>query len=79
MQCVDIVDILLPFINFSLDPMSIEIAEEMVDIFGGNCVTPPFFDIESEQRLVGVGLAFIHKAIEMVLEVINELVVEFFP
>ena len=59
--------------------MSIEITEEMMDIFGGNCVATPFFDVESEQRLVGVGLAFIHKAIEMMVEVIDQLVVELFP
>jgi hypothetical protein len=75
MQRVDVVDILFALVNLSLDPMSIEVAEKVVDVFGSDCVSTPFLDVKGEQSLVGVRFALVYEIIEVVLQVIYKLVV----
>lgn len=59
MKRVDIVNILLPLIYFSLDPVSVEVAEQMVDITGGGGVPIPLLDIERKQGFFFVNLALL--------------------
>jgi hypothetical protein len=75
MQRVDIVDILLALVNLPLDPVSVEVAEEVVNVLGSDCVSTPFFNVESEQGLVGVSLALIHEILEVMLQVIYKFVI----
>ena len=78
MEGVDVVDILLPLVHLSLDPMSIQIAEEMVDVLGRSRVSIPFSDVEGQQGLIRVGLRLIVDGLEMVGEVRDEVVVQIF-
>lgn len=48
MKCVDIVDILLSLVYFSLDPVSVEVTEQMIDVIGSGRVPIPFSDVEGE-------------------------------
>jgi hypothetical protein len=54
MKCVDIIDVLLALVNFALDPMSIEISEEMIVVLGSIGISLPFTDVECEQCFIGV-------------------------
>lgn len=54
MKCVDIIDVLLSLIDFTLDPMSIEVSEEMIVVLGSIGISLPFTDVECEQGFVGV-------------------------
>lgn len=47
MQGVDFVNVLLAFVHFSLDPVAIEIPEEVVVVISSGGVAVPFFDVES--------------------------------
>lgn len=78
MQRIDIVDILLPFIHFPLHPMSIKIAEKMVDVLRRGGVSVPFSNVEAQQSLVGVRLGFVIHISEMSRKVAYEVVVEIF-
>ena len=76
MQSVDIVDILLTLLDLSLDPVAIEVAEEMVVVSAGSGVALPLFDIEAEQRLIRVlDHLFMHTG-EVALQVLVKSVVE---
>lgn len=55
MECVDIVDILLALVHFPLNPMSIKVSEQVVDVFGGGSVSIPFADVEGKEGLISVG------------------------
>ena len=46
MECVNIVDIFLAFIDFPFDPVAIEIFEKMIDILGGRRISGPLADIK---------------------------------
>lgn len=41
-QSVHIVDILLALVDLPLHPVAVQVAEEVVDVFGSSCVTNPF-------------------------------------
>jgi hypothetical protein len=55
--------------------VSVEVAEKVMDVLGGDCVSAPFFDIESEQSFVGVRFALVYQVLEVVLQVIYKLIV----
>lgn len=55
--------------------MAVEVAEQMMDVLGGNRVAVPFFDVVGQQTLVRVLLGFLVEVLQMVLEVVDELVV----
>jgi hypothetical protein len=76
MQGVDIVDVLLPFIDLSLNPVAIQVSEQMVDVLGGGGVPYPFPDVKGEQGFVGMDFGLLEEFFEVCLEVIDELVVE---
>jgi hypothetical protein len=52
MQCVNVVDVLLPLVNLSLYPMSVEVSEKVVYVLGCSGVPIPFSDVETEESLV---------------------------
>lgn len=76
MECVDVIDILLAFIYLALDPMSIEVAEQMVGVRGGCGVSIPIPNVEAKQGLIFVGLALFEDFLEMVGEVVAQVFVE---
>ena len=78
MQRVYVVDVLLALIHLPLDPVPVEIPEEVVDVFGGNRITTPFFDIEGEQRLVGMRFGPGVELEQVLFEVLDQLVVQLF-
>lgn len=53
--CVNIINVLLAFIHLSLHPVSVQVPEEMVDIFSSSGVSVPFPNVKSEKRLVCMG------------------------
>lgn len=46
MQSVDVKYLLLAFVDLSFDPVTIQIAEEVVDVFCGSGITSPFSNIK---------------------------------
>ena len=54
MQSVDIVDVFLPLVNFSLHPVAVEIAEQMIRKLGSSGVPLPFPNIVAKECLVYV-------------------------
>lgn len=54
MESVNIVDILLAFVNLTLNPMSVEVSEQMVDVLRRRGVSVPFADVEGKKGFVGV-------------------------
>jgi len=64
-ECVNIVDILLPLIHLPLYPMTIEVSEEVVDVFRSGCISVPFSDVETKESFIGVCLRLVHKVFEI--------------
>ena len=79
MQGVNIVDILLAFVHFPFHPMSIQIAEQITDIFGSGSVSFPFSNVEGQEGFVGVSLRFEGDLLKMSLKVTNEVIIKIFP
>jgi hypothetical protein len=52
MQSVDVEDVLLPLIHLALDPMSVEVSEEMVDVLRSGSVSIPLSDVEAEKCFI---------------------------
>ena len=59
MQCVDIVRVLFAFIHLTLDPVPVEIPEQMMDVFSGDRVAIPFPNIERKQSLVSMSFGLL--------------------
>lgn len=59
MQSVNVVDVLFALVDFALNPMAVEVAKKMMDVFGGNRVAVPFLDVVGQQTLVSVLLRFL--------------------
>jgi hypothetical protein len=51
-QSVDVVDVLLALVDLALNPMSVEVTEEMVVVGAGGGVSVPLLDVESQKSLV---------------------------
>jgi hypothetical protein len=75
---VNVIDVLLSLVNLSLDPMPVEVSEEVVDVLGGDSVTAPFLDVKGEKSLVGVRPGLVYEIAQMGLEVFDQFVVQFF-
>ncbi len=78
MQSVVIVDILLALINLSLDPMSIQISEEMVVVLCGIGVSLPLTDVEGQERLVRVRGGCDENVCKMCCEILAQEGIELF-
>lgn len=65
MKCVYVVDVLLALIHLPLDPMSVEVLEEMVDVFRRDRVSVPFADVEGEEGLIGMSLRLLNQVFEV--------------
>lgn len=64
-QSVDIVYVFLSLIHFPLDPMSVEVPEQMIDELCSNGVPVPFSDVESEESFVDMGRGRIDEIFEV--------------
>jgi hypothetical protein len=78
MKSIDIVNVLLAFVHFSLDPMSVEVSKQMVDIFCRGSVSIPFFNVEGQQGFVDMIARGGNKLIEILVKISNEVVIEVF-
>lgn len=78
MQSVNIVDILLPLINLALDPMTVEVSEEMVDVLRRRGVSVPFTDVEGQKGFVGVRSRLCHQSGKVGGQICDEIVVQVF-
>lgn len=78
MKCVNIIDVLFALVDFSLDPMSIEVSEEMIIVLGSIGVSLPLADVECEQGLVGVGFGGNENALKMFGKIFPKKLIEFF-
>lgn len=78
MKRVDVVNVLLPLIYFPLDPVSVEVAEQVIDVVGGGRVSVPLPDVKAEQRFLFVSLTLREDFFEVVGEVISEVLVKVF-
>lgn len=58
--------------------MSVEVAEDMVDVFGGCCVPIPLFDVVCQKCFAGECFGGFVDAFEVPVEIFCELVVEVF-
>ena len=76
MEGVDIVDVLLALVHLALDPMPVQVAEEMVDVFGRRRVAFPLADVERQQGLVGMRRRLLTDAPEVLLQVTDQAVVQ---
>ena len=52
MQGVDVVDVLFAFVHLPLDPVAVEISEQMVVVLSSGGVALPLFDVEMEKSLI---------------------------
>jgi hypothetical protein len=75
-ESINIVNILLPLVHFPLDPMPIQVSEEMVDVFGSGSISVPFSDVESEEGFVCVFLRLVYKFFKVGIEVCDEVLIE---
>lgn len=77
MQSVYVVDVLLPLVDLTLHPVTVEVAEEVVDVFRGGRVTAPFADVKRQQRFFRVTLRILVYLLQMIREVLSKELVEF--
>jgi hypothetical protein len=56
--------------------MSIQVPEEMVDVFGSGSISVPFADIESEEGFVRVFLRLVYEIFEVSIEVCDKILIE---
>jgi hypothetical protein len=75
---VDIVDILFPFVHLALDPVAVEVSEEMVIELGGICVTFPFSNVEGEKGFVCVRLCILVHAVQMCAKILSKKLIKLF-
>lgn len=59
--------------------MAVEVAEEVVDVLGGDRVAVPLLDIEGQQGLVRMGFGLLDEALKMLGQVLCEFFVEILP
>lgn len=76
MKSVDIVNVLLALINLPLDPMPVEVFEEMVDVFGSCGISVPLVDVECEEGFVCVCLGLVDDCLEVAVEVLDQVVIQ---
>lgn len=77
MECVDIIDILLAFVDLPLDPVPVEISKEVVNVFSGRCIAAPFTDIVCQEGFVVVLFRLFDKGLKVLVEIVDEPVVKF--
>ena len=77
-KCVDIVNAFLSFIHLSLNPVTVEVTEEVVDVFCGGSVSVPFSDVEGEKALFSMAFGSRVDSLEVIGKVLGEECVEFF-
>jgi hypothetical protein len=56
--------------------MSVEVSEEMVDVFGGGGISVPFPNVESEKRFIGVCPRLLDEVFEVAGKVMDKVLVE---
>lgn len=76
MQSVDIVYVLLAFVHFTFDPVTIEVFEEMINISSGRGVTLPLFDVVSKKSIVNVALRTFGNTCQVCLQILNQMLIE---
>lgn len=50
--CVDIIDVLLAFIHLPLHPVSVQVPEQVVNIFCSSGISVPLSDVKGKKRLI---------------------------
>ena len=78
MKRINIVDVLFPFVHLSFNPMSIEVSEQVVDIFGRGSVSVPFLDVEGQERFVNVVGGSHNKLLKILVQINDKVLVEVF-
>lgn len=73
---VDVVDISLALVNLALDPMSVKITEQVVDVLGSNSVSVPLADIKCQKSLAAVVFGLVAEAPQMLRQVFCQLLVQ---
>lgn len=76
MEGVNVIDVFLSLVDLALDPVPVEVSEEMVVVCACSCVSVPLFDVECEKSFIGVFDHLGVDAFEMFLEVVIEAFVE---
>jgi hypothetical protein len=75
---VDIVDIFLALVHLALDPVAVEVSEEMVIELRSICVTLPLSDVEAEKGFIGMRLRILVHAAQMCSEILSEKLIKLF-
>jgi hypothetical protein len=78
MQGIDVEDVFLSLVNFPLDPVTVEVAKQVVDILCSCGISIPFSNVEAKQGFIRVtGRLVVHNS-EMASEVIFQVLVKVF-
>lgn len=78
MKSVDVVDVFLSLINLALNPVPIEVSEQMIIVGACGRVSVPLLDVKCEKGLVGMLDHLGVDAFEVLFEVVVEAFVEIF-
>jgi hypothetical protein len=75
---VHIVDILFALVHLALDPVAVEVSEEMVIELCRIRVTFPFSDVKGEKGFVGVRFCILVYAVQMCAQILSKKLVKLF-
>jgi hypothetical protein len=76
MQRIDVIYVLLALVHLPLDPVAVEISEQVIVVLCSGRVPLPFLDVEVQQGFVAVLLCRLQDLGKVAVEVFDEVVVE---
>lgn len=78
MEGIDVIDVLLALVHLTFDPMSIQVAKQMVVVVRAFGVSIPLGDVEGDKGFIDMSRGILADFGEVVLEVLDKVVVEIF-
>lgn len=75
---VNIVDILFALVHLALDPVAVEVSEEVVIELRSIRITFPFSDVKGEKCLVGVRFCILVNTVQMCAQILSKKLVKLF-
>jgi hypothetical protein len=79
MQGVNVVDVLLTLVHLTLDPMSIEVTEQVIVVLRSGSISLPFSNIVLKELFPRILLRVFANLVKMLIQVFLQPVVQAFP